>query len=113
MVVIMATQFIPINEVSDFERLREQSAEGPVVVFKHDTACPISAAAYRQLSRLDGDIPLIDVDLAQDLSMEVARQTGVQHESPQVIVLRNGAAAWSASLHDITAEAVVAAVEAA
>ena len=102
----MATQFVPITALDEFERLREQSAEAPVLIFKHDTTCSISAAAHRQLSQVDGDIPLIDVGRERGLSLEVARRTGVRHESPQVIVLRDGAAAWSASHYDITAEAV-------
>jgi hypothetical protein len=35
---------------------------------------------------------------------------GVAHESPQVIVLRNGQVVWNASHFSITAQAVTAAV---
>ena len=58
------------------------------------------------MERFEGDIPLVDVARSKDLSLEIARRTGVTHESPQVILFRNGKAAWSASLYDITTEAV-------
>ena len=36
-----------------------------MVLFKHDPVCPISANAYQELSRLGGEIPLIDVEGAE------------------------------------------------
>jgi bacillithiol system protein YtxJ len=50
------------------------------------------------------------VQSARELSRRVAEQTGIRHESPQAIILRNGQAVWSASHFDITAEAVEQAV---
>jgi bacillithiol system protein YtxJ len=45
-------------------------------------------------------------DEAHWLAAELARRTGVRHESPQVLLLRGGRAAWSASHAAVTAEAV-------
>ena len=57
-----------------------------------------------------GQISLVIVQRASELSRRVAEQTGIQHESPQAIVLRNGGVVWSASHFDITTEAVEQAV---
>jgi bacillithiol system protein YtxJ len=46
----------------------------------------------------------IVVQEARPLSDLVARETGIRHESPQVILFRNGKAVWNASHHGITAE---------
>ena len=102
--------FTPVAAVAELDSLFAQSRDEPVILFKHDPYCPISAAAYRQMSRLPGDIPLIDVARAKDVAREVAERTGVRHESPQVLVLRDGQAAWSASHYEITADAVTEAV---
>ncbi len=102
----MNDQFSPVTDVQALEPLFERSRDEPVLLFKHDTACPISAAAHRELSRLGGGIPLIDVERAKDVSREIESRTSVRHESPQVIMLRNGEAVWSASHFDITADAV-------
>jgi bacillithiol system protein YtxJ len=98
--------FVPVAGAADLDRLFAESAEAPVVLFKHDFACPISANAYRELATLPGEVPLIDVERRQDLAAEVASRTGIEHESPQVIVLRGGRAVYAASLWEITGEEV-------
>ena len=108
-----AEQFTPVATVADLEPLFARSGGEPVVLFKHDPYCPISLAAYRQMSRLGGGIPLIDVARDREVAREVAERTGVTHESPQVLVLRDGRAVWSASHFDITADAVSGAIESA
>ena len=98
--------FVPVADRAGLDRLFAASAERPVVLFKHDFACPISANAYRELAALPGEVPLIDVERQKELAAEVASRTGIEHESPQVIVLRDGRPVYAASLWDITAEDV-------
>jgi bacillithiol system protein YtxJ len=50
---------------------------------------------------------LVDVRAERPLSQQIAARTGVRHESPQVIILRHGAAVWSASHDEITAGAIL------
>lgn len=106
----METSFTQINDTSALEQLLTRSHSEPVVLFKHSTTCPISANAYRQMSRLGSDVSLVVVQRARDLSNEIETRTGVRHESPQAIVLRNGEAVWTASHFDITSDAVERAV---
>ena len=98
--------FAPVADRAGLDRLFAASAERPVVLFKHDFACPISANAYRELAALPGEVPLIDVERQQELADEVASRTGIEHESPQVIVLRDGRPVYAASLWGITGEEV-------
>lgn len=106
----MEDQFTQITETNEFEQLLARSHESPIVLFKHSTTCPISSAAYKQMSQVENDVSMVVVQRARNVSSEIAERTGIRHESPQVIVLRNGAAAWSASHFDITASAVEQAV---
>ena len=106
----MTTRFAEVDDPAALDDLFAASGDGPVVLFKHDPVCPISAKAYEELSRLGGEIPLIDVEGAEGIAAEVAARTGVPHESPQAIVLRGGAAVWSASRAEVTAAGVAAAV---
>jgi len=96
----------PIADTAALDPLFVASRAAPAILFLHDPGCPISRAAYRQMMRLDHDIPLIDVRRAHGLSRDVEERTGVRHESPQVIVLRQGRAMWSASHYAITTRAV-------
>lgn len=46
----------------------------------------------------------IVVQEARDLSNKVASLTGVTHQSPQVLLIKDGKCVWNASHHDITAQ---------
>ena len=105
------TLFTPVRDVAALDPLFARSQDRPVTLFLHDKGCPISAAAYRQMTRLGGEIPLIDVRRAKDVSRAVEARTGVRHESPQVIVLHHGRAIWSASHYAVTAQAVASALQ--
>ena len=102
----MADHFIRITEKSSFEELASRSKTGPVVIFKHSLTCPISAAAYDQMAEFMGEVSLVEIQRARELSSEIENRLGVRHESPQVIVLHNGQVTWNASHFDITVDAV-------
>ena len=106
----MENHFDRITETSSFDELVDRSKERPVVLFKHSLTCPISAAAYDQMAEFAGEVALIEVQRAGELSTEIENRLGVAHESPQVIVLRNGQVVWNASHFKITVDAVTEAV---
>lgn len=107
----MDNHFIQVTDSGALEQLLARSHDEAVIVFKHSTTCPISSAAYREMSRLENDVAIVVVQQARDVSNEIAKRTGLHHESPQVIVLKNGEAVWSASHYDVTSEAVRRALE--
>jgi monothiol bacilliredoxin len=106
----MKNHFATITDSKSLEELLTQSKERPVVLFKHSTTCPISASAYAEMARFDGEVALVDVQRARELSREIENKTGVAHESPQVIILRNGKVVWNDSHWNVKAEAVAEAV---
>jgi bacillithiol system protein YtxJ len=108
----MGNMFLTMDDKEVFENLISSSQNHPVIIFKHSTSCPISAAAYREMKNVDAEVSLVEVQSAREVSREIANRTGVRHESPQVIVLRNGKAVWNASHFDVTATAVAEAVQA-
>jgi len=101
-----ATRFVPVADTAALAPLFVASRAVPTILFLHDPGCPISRAAYRQMARLGDEIPLVDVRRAHGLSRAVEERTGVRHESPQVIMLWQGRAVWSASHYAITTQAV-------
>ena len=93
-----------INSQTDLEILFEQ---GPFLLFKHSTACPVSWAAHAQVTRFgqsNPEIPLYVLPVLKEraVSNAIAARTGVRHESPQVILVCSGQAAESASHGAIT-----------
>ena len=107
----METNFNPVSDDAALEQLFARSHEEPVLLFKHSTACPISARAYKQMEGVKTPVSIVVVQESRDVSRAVAERTGVRHETPQALVLRNGRAVWNASHFDITADVVERAVK--
>lgn len=103
--------FVPVADQADLDRLLAASAERPVVLFKHDYACSISVHAYWDMATVPGEVALIDVEQQRAISREVATRLGVVHESPQVIVVRDGQPVYAASHWGISREAVTKAAD--
>jgi bacillithiol system protein YtxJ len=58
------------------------------------------------MERMTRDVALIVVQQSRDVSGEVEKRTGVRHETPQIIIVRNGEAVWDASHWAIKSDAV-------
>ena len=102
----MKANFIEINSTEQLDELFEKSNEKPVVLLKHSTSCPISSGVYQDISSADAEINLIIVQKARDVSKALADKTGIRHESPQAIILKNGKPVYHASHYDIMAKDV-------
>ena len=87
------------NHLESEEQLQaaiEESHDRPVVLFKHSTRCSIS---FMALDRMNGEDSLNDKDAGlyyldlirfRNISNKIEELFNVRHESPQMIVLRNG-----------------------
>jgi len=89
---------------SDLDALFKQDC---TVLFKHSTACPVSWVAHGQMTRFlaarpETAVHMVNVIKNRPVSQEIARRTGVVHESPQVIVLNRGIVVDAISHGDIT-----------
>ena len=91
----------------DWSALLTESHESPVYLFKHSTTCSASAGAWQRFSRFAEEVE--NVRLWRILVREnrvlaeiIAEQTGVKHESPQVILFRYGRPIGSRSHRAIT-----------
>jgi len=104
----MKARFNEIHDTEELAALIEKSNEQSVILFKHSTTCPISAGVYQEISNADADINLIVVQHARNVSTEIAEKTGIKHESPQAIILKNGKVVYHASHYDVTAQEVEA-----
>ncbi|MDE3152816.1 MAG: bacillithiol system redox-active protein YtxJ [Gemmatimonadota bacterium] len=100
-----------------FERLTPDAAlsqlDGPqpVWIFKHSLTCSISARALTEVDAFAGRNPgvrvvLIAVQRERALSRAVAERFGVPHASPQVILVVDGVAVWTASHFGVSMKAL-------
>ena len=104
-------------QLTDEEQLNEivsKSENKPQVIFKHSTRCSISAVALQRLQKAkqpDGiEFYFLDLLDHRPLSNKVAEFFKVHHESPQVLVIKDGKCVFNEShlgisMNDIVAEA--------
>lgn len=94
----------------------ELANPGLVLLFKHSTSCPISAAAYDEYLAFRGGpgkatrSAVIRVIEERPVSNHAATKLGLKHESPQALLVRDGKLVWNASHRAITSEALAQAV---
>jgi bacillithiol system protein YtxJ len=96
--------WIPLTSSAELDSLLAESAQQPVVLFKHSTTCSISATAKARLERQWDDVvgpsaKLYYLDLLRyrPVSNEVAKRLGVMHESPQLLLIQDGVCTYDAS----------------
>lgn len=103
----MKAEFIKLESNERLAELFEESNRRPVILFKHSVTCPISTNVFEDVSRINGQINLVVVQTARAVSNEIAEKTGIRHESPQAIILRDEKVVYHASHYDITAEDIM------
>lgn len=102
----MSARFTKLDSVDQLDALFERSREQAILLFKHSITCGISFSAYREVSAVDAEVNMVVVQTERQISNEIARRTGIGHQSPQAIVIRNGKALYHASHHNISSEAI-------
>jgi len=106
-----------LDDVAQLEQIIEDSHEKPVVLFKHSVSCGISSMIKHQLEsswEFDAaklDFYYLDLLAHRPISNQIAEQFGVVHQSPQIIVIRNGHATFDTSHHAINNEKIRAAID--
>lgn len=103
-------KYFQLDKMEQFDEIDEISKTKPVVLFKHSTRCSISRMALKQFDAEFNypeekiDWYLLDLLNHRDLSNEIASRYNVVHQSPQIVVIRNGKAVFNESHDSIAAE---------
>jgi len=104
----MAT-YREITSESEWEQALEASGDKPVLVLKHSTTCPVSAAALEEYESYLEDKPAENVDYllvkvieSRPVSNKIAEDLHVKHESPQIILVKDKQKYWAASHWSVT-----------
>ncbi len=87
-------QWIQLTSEQQLTELAQKSSEKPQVIFKHSTRCSISSVALQRLEKgkapFDVDFYFLDLLNYRSLSNKVAETFAISHESPQILVIKNG-----------------------
>lgn len=97
-----------LNEIGQLEELDLLSQTRPQMIFKHSTRCSVSSMAKRgldmdlkQTGKAAFDIYYLDLIQYRDVSNQIASRYDIQHESPQLLVIKNGQCVFNASHDDV------------
>jgi bacillithiol system protein YtxJ len=99
---------------AEWERIRTLPQ---VLIYKHSPICSLSSFALPEVSRFEASRPevpvfMVDVITQRGLSRRIAGDLDLRHQSPQVILLNDGAVTWHASHRRVSAEKMLEAVPA-
>ena len=108
----MALRWLPLNDLQQLDALIEQSKDATiqkVAIFKHSTRCSISDVVKNRLEKnvhSSDSLPVYYLDLIayRNISNRIAEIFNVEHESPQLLILKNGVCIEHASHTEITAQ---------
>ncbi|MFN8436701.1 MAG: bacillithiol system redox-active protein YtxJ [Cytophagales bacterium] len=97
-----------LTSTDQLAQIQESSVEKPVLIFKHSTRCSISSSALNRVERNWDDKFLnqitpyyLDLISYREVSNAIADIFGVQHQSPQVLLIYKGKSIYDTSHMDI------------
>jgi bacillithiol system protein YtxJ len=103
--------WIPLQNESQLEDIQAKSANRPQLIFKHSTRCSASAIVKGRLERAGKpeaiDFYYLDLINNRPVSNKVADLFRIDHESPQVLLIRDGQCIYDESHLGITMADIV------
>ncbi len=98
---------LPVPIVPDAELRNTFVTQDFVLLYKHSPTCGLCDIAIAEVSAFaqsNPDVPvwMVDVIHQRPLSQRLEAMLGVQHESPQIIMVRRGDAVWNGSHRRVT-----------
>jgi bacillithiol system protein YtxJ len=103
--------WIPLTQIEQLDSIQDASHSKPQLIFKHSTTCSISKMAFDRFERAatpEGiDFYYLDLLNFRSISNSVAEKFQVHHESPQVILIKNGACIYDESHYGIMMDEVI------
>ncbi len=104
--------WILLNAEEQLQQIITHSAQRPQLIFKHSTRCSISSMAKNRLERNEPvssvDFYFLDLIAHRNLSNKVADIFNVEHESPQVLLIKNGKCVYDESHSGISMDEIAA-----
>lgn len=92
---------IELFETDQWSQLLAESEKKPVFIFKHSSRCGTSSMVLRrfekQMQEREQSYYFLDIFACRSLSNTIAESMEIRHESPQLLVLKDGKAFKHAS----------------
>jgi bacillithiol system protein YtxJ len=103
--------WITLTNEEQLHKIKANSSVKPQVIFKHSTRCSISSVAKNRLERSNQpdeiDFYFLDLIKFRSISNKIAEDFKVYHESPQILVIKNGECTYDESHSGIDMEEII------
>jgi bacillithiol system protein YtxJ len=87
-------QWSALTTEEQLESLLQQSFSKPQAIYKHSTRCGVSSVVKARLDKApvapNVDFHFLDLIAYRSLSNMIAEKLHVHHESPQILLIKNG-----------------------
>ena len=102
--------WIALTEKEQLADIKELSKNKPQLIFKHSTRCSISGVAKNRLEKSTPpeniDFYFLDLIRNREISNKIAEEFSVFHESPQVLLIKNGECVYDESHSGISMDEI-------
>lgn len=102
--------WIELKNEDQIVEIIDKSQSKPQVIFKHSTRCSVSSMAKSRLERSpvpnNTDFYYLDLIAHRIISNKIAEEFNVFHESPQILVIKNGECLYDESHSAITMDEI-------
>ena len=104
--------WIFLTNTTQFDAIKKASFIKPQAIFKHSTRCGISSMVMKKfvknynLNKDEANLYYLDLLTYRNVSDEVGYQFQVLHQSPQILIIKNGEVVHTASHYDIDANRI-------
>lgn len=100
-----------LTNIEQLDLIKKASYSKPQVIFKHSTTCSISNMAFSRFERAEApeniDFYYLDLLNYRAISNEIAEKFQVHHESPQVLLIKNGNCTYDESHYGIMMDEII------
>lgn len=93
-----------LTDPGQLQDIKKESSDQAVLIFKHSTRCSISSTALGRLERSWSESEaskvkpyFLDLISFREISNQIEKEFNVVHESPQVLMIKDGVCTYSAS----------------
>mgnify|MGYP001158769216 CR=1 FL=1 len=102
--------WVQLTDLQQLEQIKEASFQTPVLFFKHSTRCSISVMALNRFEREWNNTTVnpyfLDLLNYREVSNQIATLFEVEHQSPQVLLIKDGVCVYHASHNAIDAQVI-------
>ena len=88
---------IDLTSFEQLEQIHQESYNQPQILYKHSTTCGLCDIMWEEVKNGDFELNYLDLHKYRPISNEIEKKYDVLHESPQVLIIKDGKCVYHTS----------------